>query len=102
MTKTTKTITYSWVDQDHIHRTGTWEGDPSEAVAAGADALGAEDHPDHGWVYLACEICAHVAVDSDDLAALGAALLAGRSTAECYSIWCAESWSTVVYLDEDD
>ena len=98
----TEDISYSWVDQDHIHRTGMWEGDPSEAIAAGAAGIGAEDHPDHGWVYLASEVCEHVAVDSDDLAALGAALLAGHPMGECYSIWCSESWSTVVDLDEDD
>ena len=95
-------IAYSWLDQYRIHRTGTWEGDPSEAIAAGAAALGAEDHPDHGWVYLASEICEHVAVDGHELAALGAALLAGHPMGECYSIWCCESMSSVVDLDDDD
>lgn len=94
-------IDYAWIDDDCVERYGTWTGDRAVAIRAACEALDAVGLPDGRAAYYASESGSWWAVESDDLAALGAALLDGHTLDEVYSVWCSSSGVEVDDLDHD-
>lgn len=83
-------IDYTWM-HDNAQRYGALHCSRSDAIERAAEALRADVTTDGRYRYYASETGSHWLVSADDMAALGAALLAGHSLSECYSIWCADS-----------
>lgn len=67
----------------------TWEGDEAEAVAKGAEAIGAKVVRDDVYSYFAEETDSSWEVTTEEMSRLGAALLSGYDFSEAYCIWCA-------------
>ncbi len=79
------TITYAYVRHGSL-RHAALKCERASAIAAAAGYLEASQS-DAGWTYLAEETGETFVVTDDNMAKLGAAVLAGRAS-DAYSYWC--------------
>lgn len=86
----TQTIFYTYAE-DTTERTGQIACDRDEAIARAVDELDAERMEDGRYRYHADEAGRDYAVTADEMAELGAGLLAGHSMGSLYSIWCSST-----------
>ena len=86
------TIKFSYIDSDRRERTGTWEGDPAEALVEATAFLDAESVGDD-WVWYADEDDGYYVSTCAEMKHLGAALLSGYDEREhdVYSLWCGSA-----------
>ena len=88
-TTDTTDITFSFL-RHNVETSGTWSGDRAAAVDAAVEDLDAVRVEGDVLVYRADETGEYYAIDEDEAAEYGAALLSGRGPA-AYSLWCAST-----------
>lgn len=97
---TNTTIRFSFMDSRSTECSGEHQCDRTDAIDMAVAALGAEPCPDGRYRYHDAASCADYLSSADDMAVLGAGLLAGVSMSALYSLWCSAHPGEQIVEDE--